>query len=319
MNIAITGATSHIAKGLIIRFLDNPQNHLYLFSRNLEKVRQFLFFENRATNVNYSLCDDYQQFTSFSFDVIINCIGVETRNKHNCDFTRYFSVTEKFDNLIIDYLKNNLSTLYISFSSGAIYGADFNTPADCNSTRKLLVNSMREEEYYGIARINAEAKHRAYSSLKIIDLRVFSYFSRYINLNDGYLITDIIKAIIEDKILITNNIDITRDYLHPDDLFAMIRACINSGNRNQAFDVNSSHTISKWEIIDLFAHEYGLRYEIAPNLKNVSATGTKINYFSKCKESAKIGFTPKYSSHETLKLESNYIFQQNQTTRHQEV
>ena len=42
MNIVIMGATSHIAKGLIDKFVSNGEHHLYLFSRSAGKVQQFL-------------------------------------------------------------------------------------------------------------------------------------------------------------------------------------------------------------------------------------------------------------------------------------
>ena len=101
MNIVIMGATSHIAKGLIDRFLHRGDDHLYLFSRSGEKVQHFLDAIGGPGKGNHTICTDYQAFSSYSYDVVINCVGVETRNKHDCDFTRYFTVTEEFDNLAI--------------------------------------------------------------------------------------------------------------------------------------------------------------------------------------------------------------------------
>ena len=313
MNIVIMGATSHIAKGLIDKFVSNGEHHLYLFSRSTGNVQQFLHAIGNPGDENYTVCSDYHAFSTFSYDVIINCIGVETRNKHNCDFTRYFSVTEEFDNLAIDYLMNeNPDALYISFSSGAVYGRGFSRPADESSMNCLPVNQILPEDYYAIARINAEAKHRSHPNLRIIDLRIFSYFSRYINLSDGYFITDVMESILNKTVLVTDSTNILRDYLHPEDLFSMIVTCINAGKINQALDVNSRSPVSKLEILDYFSSEYGLQFESKHFPQNASATGAKNNYYSTCNRASRIGYVPKYSSMDSLKHEARCLLPCNQ-------
>ena len=308
MNIAIMGATSHIAKGLIHNYLKLDSDHIFLFSRSPDNIKRFLDGEGEYRKEAVTVCSGYDDFLSMSYDLIINCIGVETRNAHDCDFTRYFSVTEEFDNLAIDYLKINKDTLYISFSSGAVYGKGFEIPVSEESINSIRVNHMAQDDFYGIARINAEAKHRAHSELRIIDLRIFSYFSRYINLTDGYFITDVIQAIMKDKVLVTDSNNIVRDYLHMDDLFAMVGKCTNAGRINRAFDVSSKQPISKMEILDYFEDTYGLQYESKSRAQNVSATGTKNNYFSTYDQAKQIGFIPKYSSMETIKVVTEVIF-----------
>ncbi|NVN89009.1 MAG: NAD(P)-dependent oxidoreductase [Desulfuromonadales bacterium] len=316
MRVVILGATSHIAKGLIDRFLQRGGQQLCLFSRSPDNVRQFLESIGQVQAEGVTICGDYRDFSDGCYDVIINSIGVETRNSHNCDFTRYFTVTEEFDNLSINYLKNhNPNALYISFSSGAVYGRGFSEPVDEFSRNCLPVNQLQPEDYYGIVRIHAEAKHRAHPDLRIIDLRIFSYFSRYINLTDGYFITDVMEAILNDTLLITDSNNIVRDYLHPDDLFSMIVRCIQAGRINQAFDVSSISPVSKREILEYFTSEYGLRYESRRSSFNASATGAKTNYYSTCKQATRIGYMPRHSSMDSLKLESELILSRCQHSR----
>ena len=76
MNIVIMGATSHIAKGLIDRFLHRGEDHVYLFSRSADKVPLFLDAIGRPGNGKYTICTDYRVFSSLSYDIIINCVGV---------------------------------------------------------------------------------------------------------------------------------------------------------------------------------------------------------------------------------------------------
>ena len=310
MNIVILGATSHIAKGLIERFLNQGTDTLHLFSRTPSMVQNFLNSVEMASITDYRLYGDYGDFISGSYDVIINCIGVETRNSHDCDFTRYFSVTEEFDNLVISYLKNsNPDALYISFSSGAVYGRGFSKPVADDSTNCLMVNHLVQQDYYGIVRINAEAKHRAHENFRIIDLRIFSYFSRYINLTDGYFITDVIQAILHSSVLHTNTNDIVRDYLHPDDLYRAIRACIETRLINRAIDINSTGPANKEEILDYFSLVYGLKYEKCAVTENISATGSKSNYYSICNHTTAIDFSPRFSSMDSVIQEASHLLE----------
>jgi nucleoside-diphosphate-sugar epimerase len=120
----------------------------------------------------------------------------------------------------------------------------------------------------------------------------------------------VIEAILGNKLLITDSANIVRDYLHPEDLFSMIVKCIHAGRINQAIDVNSSCPVSKQEILDYFASEYGLKYESRRFSENASATGVKNNYYSSCNRASQIGYVPQFSSMDTLKNEVRYILTQ---------
>jgi len=310
-SIAILGATSHIAKGLIYRFLQSEDFHLHLYSRSVDTLKAFLSSIGQQAGKDCTAHNSYKDFEKHHYDVILNLTGPGTNRKIQGDYTLYFSITEQFDNLVLDYLKDrHPDTLYISFSSGAVYGKGFSEPVDEWSVNQLQVNHMAREDYYGIVRINAEAKHRANVSFRIADLRIFSYFSRYIDLTDGYFITDVLTSILQDKVLITGHTNIIRDYLHPDDLFTMILLCINASRMNQAFDVSSSQPAAKQEILDYFSAAYGLKYEYRDSPGNTSATGAKSNYYSMCNQASQIGYKPRFSSMDTIIHESKYILSQ---------
>jgi nucleoside-diphosphate-sugar epimerase len=308
MNIAIMGATSHIAKGLIDRFLHKGDDHLYLFGRTADKIQHFLNAIGRSGNSNYTICTDYHVFESFSYDVIINCVGVGTLNKHRGDYPAYFMVTEEYDNLAIGYLyQKSPNALYISFSSGAVYGREHSAPVEEHSVNHVKVNQIEPQDYYSIVRLNAEAKHRAFHWLNIIDLRVFSYFSRFIDLADGYFITEVLNCILGKKVLVTDNVNMVRDYLHPDDLYSMIHRCLDAGKINAAFDVMSSKPIEKQEILHYFSSIYGLKHETSQSLGKSSATGSKRIYCSTYHAATRIGYHPQFSSLDTIKHEAEHI------------
>lgn len=306
--IAITGSTSHIAKGLINNFLKDNEFSLHLYTRSLEKLRNFLDSIGKSSNNDYVIHEGYSDFLKSSYDVVINCVGVGTLNKLRGNYFQYFTVTEEYDNLVIEYLRSCCpNALYISFSSGAVYGRECSAPVEENTINSIHVNHVTTEDYYTIARLNAEAKHRAFNDLRIVDLRLFSYFSRFIDLTDGYFITEVLDCILNKKVLATDDVNIVRDYVHPEDLFSIIRKCMDAGKLNEAFDVTSSKPVKKREILDYFSSEYGLKYEMNQSLSHVSATGSKNIYYSNYNNAACIGYKPKFSSMDAIKQESKYI------------
>ena len=224
------------------------------------------------------------------------------------DYTKYFTTTEQFDNLAINYLREkNPDAIYISLSSGLVYGRGHSKPVDEATATHFQINRMVPEDYYMIARINAETKHRAFQKLNIVDLRLFSYFSRFIDLCDGYFITDVINSILNRTELVTESSNIIRDFVHPSDLFALIQSIIDTQSINDAFDVYSAGRVTKNEILSHFSDHFGLKYALAPNVADKSPTGFKHTYASEYRKVTKLGYQPKYTSMDTIVLESKYL------------
>lgn len=305
--IAIMGANSHIAKGLIGNFILNENYQLHLYSTNAQKVEIFLNTLKNSTNKDYNVIEGYKDFINDNFDVIINCVGVGTSNKMDENYWKWFTVTEEFDNLAILYLKKNIDALYISISSGAVYGKGFSEPTNENSLNIINVNNLTKEDYYSIARLNAETKHRSFENLNIIDLRMYSYFSRYIDLSDKYLLTEIINSIILKTKFTTNEQNIVRDFVHPKDLFSLILKCIQIGKINDVFDVYSAEPITKNQILGFYKTVYNLDFTINKNKNMLSGTGTKNIYYSVNHKAKNIGYLPQYTSLDVIKDESESL------------
>ena len=308
-NIAILGANSHISKGLICGFLRRDDVVLHLYTTSKMKLNPFLLGVNSNEMEKCVIHDGYGSFPFHVFDVIINCIGVGTAKKLKGNYANWFVITERYDNMVLEYLsQKNQEALYVSFSSGAVYGSQWHAPAEKTTENCIRVNDVKKEDYYGIARLNAEAKHRAFSNLNIVDLRVFSYFSRFIDLSEEYLMAEIINCAITQQKLITNDSNILRDYVGPDNLYALITKCMDRKHLNCALDAISSDPVKKFELLEFFKSEYDLSYEIVNDARNDSATGTKLNYCSNYHNAQHIGYIPEYSSIETIKNESKYFF-----------
>ncbi|MBU2102976.1 MAG: NAD(P)-dependent oxidoreductase [Candidatus Omnitrophica bacterium] len=304
--IAILGATSHIAKGIIYNCMQDKKYDLFLFARSLEPVRNFLKSIGYKKDIRFM---DFKQLGKVEYDVILNCIGIGHTAAPKNEIVSIFRLIETFDNLVLDYLKDRPSTLYINFSSGAVYGIDFSSPIDETCCTTLNINHIAPSHYYGIAKINSEAKHRALGNYKIVDLRIFAYFSRFIDLKSNYFITEVIRCVRDKKDFITGPENMIRDYVCPQDLFILLEKCIEAQKLNDFFDVYSSKPVTKFEILDYFTKEYGLKYIIQDSRSVSSMTGNKDNYYSISKKAQEIGYSPHFSSVDCIIEESKSLLQ----------
>ncbi|MEJ5365245.1 MAG: NAD-dependent epimerase/dehydratase family protein [Desulfosoma sp.] len=254
--------------------------------------------------------EGYDDFLTGPYDVLINCVGVGTRKNLKWDYSLYFTVIEEFDNLCLQYLRTRRSdALYISLSSGAVYGRHHQRPVTKASCHRLKVNKIQPEDYYGISRIYAETKHRSFASMNVVDLRVFSYFSRFANLHEEYFLSEIMGCLIHNIPFRTTPEDMVRDYIHPTDLFRLTERCIEVRRLNTAFDAVSLKPVTKMELLHFFATEYGLHYEFTSTSLSDTATGTKRVYCSAYRSSDKLGYRPSYTSLQTISEESRQLLE----------
>ncbi|WGU93822.1 NAD(P)-dependent oxidoreductase [Paenibacillus dendritiformis] len=304
INIAILGATGHIAKNLVVGLHTCKNYHLQLFARNQDNLRQFLIWNvNDRDNISIHGFDEFMQG---NFNVIINCIGIGNPTTLIQSQGHIFGITEKFDNLILDYLHKSQDTLYINFSSGAAYGSDYFVPATIDKQACFNINDINNNDFYSIAKLNAEAKHRAYSHFNIVDLRIFGFFSRFIDMESSYFINDLLRSVKESKKLVTSSNDMIRDYIHPIDLLDIIDKCIELHKINDVFDVYSMKSVSKFELIDYFMRTFNIEVDVQ-NVTFQSPTGNKLNYYSNNNKLEDIGYKPTYSSLDTISIETKAI------------
>ena len=297
--VALLGATSHVAKNLVAGMASKHQ--LSLFARSTEKVAEFLSSQgiNKGTTEVLVLDSFGEQATPL--DAVINCVGFGTPEKVRSQGADIFAVTERYDNLILGYLARHPSTVYVNFSSGAVYGTDSQQPVDRNAEFRLRLDSITVADAYRIAKLGSEAKHRSWVGRSIIDLRLFSFFSRHIDVTSSYLVTEMVRAIQHGVEFVTNDVEIVRDYVHPDDLCDLVSRCVQSKGINRPFDVYSSRPCRKSEIIRAFQERFGLKVRMVEEPVKVSPTGVKSCYSSNNHEAeAALGYVPRHSSLDSL-------------------
>lgn len=300
IRIAILGATSHIAKGLISSWIKDPDRDLLLYARSVDRVSNFLALAGDDRPSVFSM----DAFGIEQFDLIINCVGIGDPGRLKHEAASIFTITEYWDRRVLDYLSASPDALYINLSSGAAYGSEFSQPVRDSSQATFPINALKASEFYGIAKLHAEARHRAASELNIVDLRVFSYFSRFIDPATRFLMTDIITALKSGSELVTTPGNIVRDYVHPDDLVSLMDLVMARKSLNGVYDVYSRKPITKFEILEAFAADFGLRFRVVEDANQVNATGTKDHYYSLNHRAAELGYDPSYDSLEVLRSEA---------------
>lgn len=304
MRIAILGATSQIAKDLILMFAEHSSHELVLFARRPEAVVQWLAQANLAQRY---VAADFAAFTTNEhFDAILNFVGVGNPAQAAAMGASIFDVTLQYDELALGYVLQHPACRYIFLSSGAAYGSSFETPADDNTKALIDINHMQPQDWYGVAKLHAECRHRSLAHLPIVDIRVFNYFSHTQDLEARFLITDILRSIRDKTVLKTSSDYIVRDYLHPSDFCQLVNVMLAAPlDTNTVIDCYSLAPIDKPTLLSSMHEKFSLQYEITEARTGANATGSKPRYYSLNTRAADFGYKPRLASIDCIINETN--------------
>ena len=314
MRIAILGATSQIAKDLILSFAEHNSHELMLYARRPGAVTQWLAHENLAQRY---VAADFAAFTTNEhFDAILNFVGVGNPAQAVAMGASIFDITLEYDELSLSYIRQHPTCRYIFLSSGAAYGSSFETPADANTKAIVDINNLQPQEWYGVAKLHAECRHRALVHLPIVDIRVFNYFSHTQDMEARFLITDIVRAIRDKTVLKTSAESIVRDFIHPSDFYNLVNAILTAPVTNAVVDAYSKLPIDKKTMLSAIKEEFGLQYEVMQTDTDVNATGKKAYYFSLNTINKAFLYQPKITSVESILREFRSYFSRILLTQH---
>jgi nucleoside-diphosphate-sugar epimerase len=294
IRIAIFGATSQIAKDLVLAFSTQGLHKLTLFARRPEDVTQWL------AGAGFSGRHVVSDFNAFgadkSFDAIINFVGSGNPAQVAAMGASIFNVTQKYDEMALSYLYHHPGCRYLFLSSGAAYGSAFAEPVDENSKAEVMINNLQPQDWYAVAKMYAECRHRSLGHLSIIDIRVFNYFSHTQDMTAGFLMTDILRAIQSGETLITSSDNIVRDYIGSEDFFRLVSLLLAAPSTNDVVDCYTKSPVDKMTLLAAMHERFGLRYEVRTAFAGINATGVKMFYFSKNRRANKFGYSPAKSS-----------------------
>uniref|UniRef100_E6QRG1 Putative dTDP-glucose 4,6-dehydratase n=1 Tax=mine drainage metagenome TaxID=410659 RepID=E6QRG1_9ZZZZ len=304
MQIAILGATSQIAKDLILSFSATTNDVLHLFARQPDVVTQWL--AGMGIKERYT-ASDYAVFADHEFDAVINFVGVGNPARTVEMGASIFDITHQYDDMAMDYVRHHAACRYIFLSSGAAYGAQFIEPVSTTTPALVPINTLSPQDWYGVAKLYAECRHRAQTALPIIDIRIFNYFSRSQDIAARFLITDMLRAIRDQTVLQTSADHITRDFLHPTDFYGLISALLSAKPANAVVDAYTRAPISKSNLLAAMQEQFGLQYEVTASTASVNATGGKPHYYSLNRHAADFGYQPSLTSLEGVMREAHII------------
>ncbi len=302
--IAILGATSQIAKDLIVSFSSRKDKHLHLFARRPDVVRNWIA---SSKLIGAYQIDEFSEFGKQEFDAVINFVGIGNPAHALAMGSTIFDITLRFDELVLGYLQKHTSCRYLFLSSGAVYGSNFKEPVTCDTKAVVTINNLEPHEWYGVAKLHAESRHRAFSNLNIVDIRVFNYVSSSQDIEARFLISDILRAIRDKTLLETSPDDIVRDFLHPSDFYQLVSSILSASPANTSVDCYSRAPINKKQLLIAMQENFGLSYEIKEKLIIINATGNKSHYYSLNKKAEDFGYFPNITSLDGVLQESRKI------------
>lgn len=253
LRIAILGASGQIGKGLTQAFAGEAQ--LFLFARSPHRVERFLTANTLSSESIKT--GRMEEFPAGAYDVVINAAGPGDPKTLGAPDTNILTVTEDLDRLGLRYVVDNPDAAYIYLSTGAIYGPDYDT-----DVFTWPVNAPPLGRLYPLAKLTAEARHRALTDRKIADIRIFGYFSRHADRSAGFLLSQISDALLSRRRLVTGPEDLVRDYIGPNDLVALIRCLLRAGTPNGSYDIYSDRPATKFQILELLEGAVQLAWDV---------------------------------------------------------
>ena len=300
------GATSEIAKDLVLSFSAQSSHELVLFARRPEIVKQWL--GNVGLLGRYVVADFGALSMEEDFDALFNFVGVGNPAQALLMGASIFDITLKYDELALDYVRQHPQCRYIFLSSGAAYGLNFNEPVDENTQAVLAINNLLPQDWYAVAKLHAESRHRSLPHLPIVDIRVFNYFSHTQNISARFLMADILRAIQSGEALITSSDNILRDYIGTDEFYSLVSLILAAPLTNSVLDCYTMAPVDKMSLLFAIKDQYGLMYQVTENNSGQNETRGKRNYFSRNRRAEKFGYAPKRNSMEIVLHELELFF-----------
>lgn len=288
MTIAILGCTGQIGRTLT-RGL-SAGHELALYSRRPDWMRQWL-----TGNALDARVLEIQSFPSGRFDLIVNAIGDGAPGRIRAAAGGIVETTARFDEMCLDYLNRNSSCAYIFLSTGRVYGPNYEH-AQKPDASPLEPDRFTREEFYPFAKRQAELRHRGLPHRRIADIRIFGYVSDEIDLQDDFLVSQMLRALVGGETFVTTPGDIERDYIGPDDLVSLIERLFDAGVPNGAFDIYSARPTTKFEMLQALARDFGLRFRF-DGARNPILRHDRISLQTAAQA---IGYIPRHTSLENV-------------------
>jgi nucleoside-diphosphate-sugar epimerase len=280
--IAILGATGYVGRSLARAFADGSHRPLVLFARDPSRL------SNEAWPAHVRL-EALDALHAEQFDLVINCIGAGDPARVRATGAALVSVTDFWDQRLLETMRDDAK--YVFMSSGAVYGTQFDAPVDADSQLCIPVNRLDEFSPYVFAKLSAEFRHRQLPSRHILDLRLFAYADRSIPGDGTFFLAELARSLRCRSTFATHASDFVRDYVGPEELFALISAWERAGAPSLPADVYTLAPVSKVQLLEEVQRRFDLDIQWT-ELPTSEASNLKSFYASNFKVAASFGYEP---------------------------
>ena len=148
MRIAILGATSQIAKDMIVLMSSARPRALELYARRPADLVAWL--QQLGLDALHVVRDLAEFESADAYDAIVNFIGVGDPAAAQKMGASILEITQRYDQSVLLHLQANPSCKYIFLSSGVAFGNQFSSPVDMHSRSQWDVNNLAEQDWFGM-------------------------------------------------------------------------------------------------------------------------------------------------------------------------
>jgi nucleoside-diphosphate-sugar epimerase len=247
MKILFIGGNSHIAKSILA---ENLFNEIFIISRNKKKIINFCNLNKVSTKITFL---DYESFKNERFELIVNFASPGYPEDISSTKNNIIKFTKDINRRVIEYLLLNKKTKYIFISSGIV---------NKNITKK------DKQYFYYKSKLDIEKNNLSQKELRIYNLRIYSYISKFIDLNKNFFLSLIINSIKKNKKIKINNNDFTRDFIGPKELISFIKYVLKNDLEKCSIDISSNKFVTKKDLLKFFKKNYHLKYDLIKTISN---------------------------------------------------
>jgi nucleoside-diphosphate-sugar epimerase len=230
----------------------------FISSRNINNAQKLL--NTDASSVHF-LEIDFSNPICLKPDAFISkykkkfvFLGASTASyRKSMDRSDYKELTNlnaaKYFHSIFDFSERE--TTVINLSSGGIYDRQDNLKIDESSK---LIFPNEDTDLYMIDKLETES-YLNKTSVKLINLRIFSLYGPLFPMQGNYLISQLVNAALNNKeMIIHGNVESLRSYIYPTDLVSAILYCIGESKN---INIGGNQPLTILEIIKHVEDEFG--------------------------------------------------------------
>ena len=247
MKILVIGGNSHIAKSILA---ENLFNEIFIISRNKNKIINFCNLNQVSTKITFL---NYESFKNEKFKLIVNFASPGYPEDISSSKNNIIKFTKDINRRVIKYLLLNRKTKYIFISSGIV---------NKNITKK------DKQYFYYKSKLDIEENNLSQKGLRIYNLRIYSYISKFIDLNKNFFLSLIINSIKKNKKIKIYNNNFTRDFIGPKELISFIKYILENDLKKCSIDISSNKSVTKKDLLKFFKKNYYLKYDLIKTISN---------------------------------------------------